>query len=359
MVIGIGFMLVFSSMAVGQTPSPSPSTKANSGAAKPAATPEPNSKIKRWFELDQLAVATRYHFIQNANHTKAANNVQYQFIAKGRFKFDAKGRYSIGANLATGSSFTTLWNASGLGTGSYQKDLNLRQLYFAAKPVKALEIQFGGLYVNYGDITQAISYDDDSYITGERIQLRLPKKVYFDEISITYARLADANRPNVFERFKKFDKQNYHQFLVRKQLNKSVGFTADYSFESGIDTFHQAIKIKLPAKQIIDTFLFEQYERVDADRSYGFNIFGEKKLNKMFTTSGGFADIHIRALNSDRFPPGKRVYLTGQMKLSPEFNFSLQFTQGVGPILPTVHRTRLDIALTYNILETLHRLKVY
>jgi hypothetical protein len=344
-------------MAVGQTPSPTPAPKA--AAVKPAAPPAVNSKIKRWFELDQLAVATRYHFIQNANHTKAANNVQYQFIAKGRFKFDAKGRYIIAAQLATGSSFTTLWNATGWGTGSYQKDLNLRQLYFAAKPVKPLEIQIGGLYVNYGDLTQAITYDDDGYITGERVQLRLPKKVYFDEISVTYGRLADANRPNVFERFKRFDKQNYHQFLVRKQFNKSVSLTADYSFESGIDTFHQAIKFKLPAKQMLDTLLIEQYERVDPDRNYGFNLFGEKKLNKMFTASGGFADIHIRALNADRFPPGKRVYLTGQMKLSPEFSMSLQLTQGVGPILPTVHRTRVDFAITYNILETLHRLKLF
>jgi len=344
--------LLLSGFAViGQTSSPV--------AKKTPAKPSSADKVKRWFEFEQLSVGARYHFIENANHVKAANNLQYQFIAKMRFKFDARGRYSIASTLGTGPSFVTFWNATGLGTGRLQKDFNLRQLYFDAKPNKAVEIQFGGLSVNYGDISEAISYDNDNYITGERVLLRLPKKLYFDEVSVTYARLADLNRPNVFNRFKRFGKQNYHQFLVRKQFTKEIGFTADYSFESGIDTFHQAMKIKLPKKQIIDTFLFENYERVDPDHSYGFNLFGEKKLNKVFTTSGGFADIHIRALNNDRFPPGKRFYFNGQMKMSPELSLTLQFTQGIGPIAPNVPRTRLDIILSYSILETLRRYKIF
>ncbi len=345
----------------GQTPSPSPSPSApiKSDTDKKAASTSPEDKIKRWFEFDQLSVASRYHFIENDNNSKAANNVQYQFAAKFRFKFDAKGKYSVAANLATGPSFTTLWNASGGGTGRTQKNLNFRQLYFDAKPTKAVEVQIGGLYVNYGENTEVTTYDNDGYITGERVLLRLPKKLYFDEISVTYGRLADRSTPNVFNRFKRFDQQNYHQFLVRKQINKWAGFSADYTFESGMDTFHQAVKFKLPKKQIIDTFIFENYERTDPDRSYGFNAFGEKKLNKIFTLSGGFANIRIRALNADRFPPGKRIYFTAIAKISPEFSVTTQFTQGVGFIAPTIARTRLDIIFSYNFLETLRRTRLF
>ena len=321
--------------------------------------PTIKDKIARWFEIEQLTAATRYHFIENDNKTKGANNDQYQFIGKFRFKFDKKGKYSIDTNLGTGPSFTSFWNASGWGTGAQLRDLNLRQLYFDAKPNKAVEVQFGGISINYGDGTEAITYDNDNYITGARVQIRAPKKLYFDEISLTTATLADINRPDIFHRLRHLDLQNYHQLLVRKQFNKTIGVTGDYTFESGIDTFHQAVKIKAPPKKFIDTFLFENYERVDPDRSYGFNIFGEKKLNKRFTASGGFADIHIKALNGDRFPPGKRFYFTSQAKLLPEITLMLQLTQGVGPIGPNIPRSRIDITLTYNILESLKRTKLF
>ena len=341
------------------TPLPNSSTQIRSEADIKTTNTSSKDRIKRWFEFDQLSGAMRYHFIENDNNNKAANNLQYQFAAKFRFKFDANGKYSVAANLATGPSFTTLWNASGWGTGKTQKNLNFRQLYFAAKPAKAVELQIGGLYVNYGQSTEATTYDNDGYIVGERVQLRLPKKLYFDEISVTYGRLADTSTPNVFNRFKRFGKQNYHQFLVRKEINKWVGISADYTFESGMDTFHQAAKLKLPKKQIIDTFIFENYERTDPDRSYGFNAFGEKKLNKIFTLSGGFANIRIKALNADRFPPGKRIYFSAVAKLTPEFNVTTQFTEGVGFISPTTARTRLDIIFNYNILETLRRTKFF
>ena len=351
--------MLLSGSAIGQTLSPNPSPQIRSDAEIKAASTSSKDRIKRWFEFDQLSAATRYHFIENDNNSKAANNNQYQFVAKLRFKFDAKGKYSVAATLATGPSFTTLWNASGWGTGKTQKNLNFRQLYFDAKPTKEVEVQIGGLNVNYGESTEVTTYDNDGYFVGERVQLRLPQKLYFDEISVTYGRLADPSTPNVFNRFKRFDKQNYHQFLVRKQINKWVGISADYTFESGIDTFHQAVKFKLPKKQIIDTFIFENYERTDPDRNYGFNAFGEKKLNKIFTLSGGFANIHIRALNADRFPPGKRIYFSAIAKLTPEFSVSAQFTEGVGFIAPTIARTRLDIIFNYNILETLRRTKFF
>lgn len=316
-------------------------------------------KIKRWFEFDQLTIATRYHFIENENNGKAANNDQYQFVAKFKFKFDRQAKYNLVGNFSTGSTFTTSWNATGWGTGKSQKNFNLRQLYFDAKPDKAVEIQIGGLYENYGESSEAISYDNDSYLTGERLQIRLPKRLYFDEVSLTLARVADINVPDVFRRFRHFGKQNYHQFLVRKQFGKSVGFSADYTAESGVDTFHQAWKFKLPAKSFIDTFLFEQYERVDPDRNYGFNAYGEKKLTKIFTIGSGLADIRIKALNGDRFVPGKRAYLNGVAKLNREFTVTALFTQGVGTIAPNVARTRLDFILTYNILESLKRTRYF
>jgi len=352
-------ILIFAAIGYPQSSTPnvaSPGAKADSAAKQPTT----EKKVARWLEIEQLTAAMRYHFIENDNKAKAANNAQYAFGAKFRFKFDKKAKYTIFSTIATGSAFTTLWNATGWGTGIQQRSFNVRQLYFDAKPNKAIEVQFGGLYVNYADITEAITYDNDNYITGARVTVRAPKKLYFDEISATTATMSDFLRPDIFHRLRHLDVQNYHSFLARKQFTNRISATFDYTFESGIDTFHQAVKIKIPPKHFIDTFLFENYERVDPDKNYGFNIFGEKVLNKMFTASGGFADIHMpNLLNADRFPPGKRFYLTGQTKLSPEFTLLVQFIQGVGPIADRLPRTRLDIILGFNVLEALKRTKFF
>ena len=345
------FITILSLMADAQAASPSPS---------PAPTEPTAKKIKRWFEIEQLGLGMRYRFIENANKVRAASQIQYQFGSKFRFKFDAQGRYSVAANIATGQTITSGWNNTGWGTGHTRRDLNLRQLYFDAKPDKHVEVQVGGLFVNYGDNTEIVTLDNDTYIMGERLQLRAPKKLYFDEVSVTYARLADPLVPNVFRRFKHFDKQNYHQFLVRKQVNKVISFSADYTFLSGQDTLHQALRFKLPKGKIVDTFLFENYERLDPDKSYGINVFAEKALTKRFVISGGFADVHIPGVNGDRFPPGKRVYFNGVYKFNPEFSLITQITQGLGTISPTgLPRTRVDVILSYNLLETLRRTKYF
>src|SRR5262249_26965015 len=162
-------------------PTASPSPNAAPGVQKASPT---EAKVKRWFEFEQLSAATRYHFVENDNKRKAANTDQYQFIAKFRFKFDPKAIYSIAANLATGQSFPTFWNASGWGIPArHQKSFGVRQLYFDAKPTSKVELQAGSLYINYGETTEAISYDTDGYIQGERIQIRNPKSLYFDEVS--------------------------------------------------------------------------------------------------------------------------------------------------------------------------------
>jgi hypothetical protein len=350
-------MLICVLHAVGQTTAPGDSEK-KSGTAAPA-TAAAEQKWKRWLEFDQLSIATRYHYIKNANHVTAANNQQYQVQARAHFKFDRKGRYAVHAGLFSGNSFNGGWNNTNLGTGHYQTNLFLKQLYFAAKPVKAVEFQIGGLAINNGENSEAIGYDQDGYITGERVSIRNPKTLYFDEISVTSARLGELNRPSIFRRAKHFDNQNYHQILVRKQVNKFVGVSADYTFESGTDALRQAVRVKTPKSKYLHLFLFENYERLDPDLGYGFNVYGERKLEKHFALGVGFAHVDRVMLNGDRYPRGNRLYANGIVTFNKEFTLTTSFTESVGPVLPNLVRTRLDVTLNYNFLETMRRLKIY
>jgi hypothetical protein len=331
--------------------------KANDPVGK---KPTGAEKLKRWVEFDALTLSTRYRFIRSNSGQTLTNQDQYQVVARGRFKFDAKGKYSVYAGLFTGNALTSGWNNTGWGTGRDQTNLYLKQLYFDAKPVKWLEVQVGGIGVNNGENTEITGYDNDVYLIGERVYIRHRKNLYFDEVSVTNAFIGDAATPNVFRRIDRLGESNYHQFLVRKQVNKRVGFSADYTFEDGRDTLHQAANVKTPELHIVDRVLFENYQRIDPDPGYGFALFADKKLHDRFTLGGGFARIDRPMLNADRFPPGKRFHLNSTLKLSRELSLNTALIHAVGSLPATsTPRTRLDIILTYNFLETLRRIKTY
>ena len=55
-------------------------------------------------------------------------------------------------------------------------------------------------------------------------------------------------------------------------MNKRVSFSADYTFDSGTDTFRQAVRIKTPETHFADLFVFENYQRFDGPGGYGFNV---------------------------------------------------------------------------------------
>ena len=334
------------------------STPAQNG--KPSPTPQPGKEIHRWLDMDALSLGTRYRYIEAANETTLVNQQQFQFVARGRFKFDRKGKYSVVFGLATGNTITSGWNITGLGTGDLMTNIYPKLLYFDAKPVKPIEVQFGGIGINNGENTEITGYDNDGYATGERVIVRAPKHLYFDEVSLTSGYLGDVTTPSAFRRFKRLNNWNYHQFLVRKQATKRVSFSADYTFEAGIDTLRQAVKVKVPELKFVDSLLYENYERLDPNAGYGFAIQGEKKINDKFSLTGGFAKISHVMLNSDRFQRGERLYLAAFYKPVPEFTIAPVIIQAVGPLAtPVTPRTRFELIMSYNILEALHRFSIY
>jgi len=360
------YLAVFGSLllAVGiwaQSPTGTPaSTKPETPQAKPTPLTKIGPEVKRWLEIDAFNLGTRYRYIALANGV-AADQQQWQFVVRGRFKFDRKSRFTLNFGLFTGNVITGGWNNTGLGTGRGQTNLYFKQLYFSAEPIKELEIQVGGLGLNNGENTEITGYDNDAYVTGERLRIHAPRKLYFDEISVTYGYLGDPIRPSVFQRFHRMNESNYHQVLIRKQIDKHVGVSADYTFETGRDILRQAIKFKPPVKYFFTSLLFEQYERVSTPNGYGMNASAEKVINKRFTVSGGFARTDRRILfNADRFPTGKRIYLGGIYKLRPDLAIGSIIIEGVGPLpTPVTPRRRFEILFNWNVLESLHRHHIF
>ena len=328
-------------------------------AQSPSPTPVVHKEIKRWFDVEALSVATRYRYIRTSSG-QVASSQQYQVVARSRFKFDSKGKYSVVAGIATGNTIIGGWNLTGLGTGDPQAEFYVKQLYFEARPIKPVTILFGGIAPNNGENTEITGYDNDVYLMGERVTVRDPKKFYFDEISATNGFLGDPTRPNVFRRFKRLSESNYHQILVHKTINKRASFSADYTFDAGTDTLRQAVKVNVPEIKFVDSLRFENYERLDPRPGYGCGLTGEKRVSPKLSLIGGVTKISHVLLNGDRYPRGTRLFFSATYKITPELSIAPVIIQGVGSLpTPSTPRTRFELILSYNILDALHHHRIF
>jgi hypothetical protein len=338
----------------------------NTDAAKPAPKPQGDAqtecKICRWVDLQMANIATRYRFVENSASVTTNNQLQDNVAVKARFKFDRKGKYSINGGVFTGNTFTGGWNNTGLGTGKLFTNLYVKQLYFSARPVAGVEFQYGGLYVERGENTEATTYDNDAYITGERVTVKRPKQFFFDQISVTYAYLGDTNTPSVFRRFSRLNESNYHQVLASKAIGKRAVVSADYTFQSGIETTRAAVRVNAKELHVLDSIRFETYRRMDVNTDGGFAISGEKSwFKKRLVVGGGYAQIDkaFGGLNGDRYNRGKRLFAYGNYQISPEFGVNTFWTSAVDNPYAVSNRRRLDLIFSYNLLKTLQRTHLF
>jgi hypothetical protein len=333
-----------------QTPTPTPTLAASRAATK--------AKIARWFDLQNATLNLRYRVIDNSAGVVTTNQLQHRESLRGRIKADRAGRYAVNFGLFTGARFTSGWDNTPIGISDTQKNLAFKQLFFAAQPVAGFEGQVGGLYIVRGESTELTTYDEDGYIMGERVSIRRPKDVFFDEISVTNAYI-DPNpaRIGVSHRFRYFDDPNYRHFLVDKKFGKRGGASTDFTTDRGARTWRQAVNIKTPELHYVDTVIFENYERVRPDTNYGFALSLDKAVTRRLSFNGGYANIDPRAgvLNSDRFSFGSRVFLTTTYILSPQFTASYYITTAVGGNPPLTLRTMSNLVFGYNVLPDLRR----
>jgi hypothetical protein len=328
-------------------------------AAQTTPSPQPASDHKwtRWFELQAATLTARYRFIDDSHGETASSQMQHQEIFRGRFKFDAEGRYSLNASVSSGNQFIGSWNNTGAGTGNATTNHYLKQLYVSAKPMAGVEIQYGGLGLLRGESSEITTYDNDGYIMGERVSVKSPKRLFFDEIAVTNAYLGDLNTPDIDKRYHRLKQSNYHQFLVSKKFGARVATSADYTFQAGMETLRQAVKLDLHETRLIDSLRFEDYERLDVHPAYGFALVGERRVTKRLTLTGGYAQIDrfYGSLNADRFNFGHRVFMLGSYALTPEFTVSTYYGRAVGRNYAQSNRDRFEVLFSYDIVKGLKR----
>ena len=326
-------------------------------AAAQAQTPA-RPVLARWVDLQNATLNLRYRVIVDSTGTTTTNQLQQRVSMRGRLKADAAGRVALNFGLFTGARFTSGWDNTPAGISDTQKNLAFKQLFVAVQPMSGIEGQAGGIYVIRGESTEITTYDEDGYLMGERLSLRRPKNLFFDEISVTNAHLtSDASKVGVHRRFNFIDEPNYRQFLVDKKIGKRAGISADFTTAAGARTVRQALTLRTPEARYVDSLLFEQYARTNRRRDYGFALSVEKAVTKKLTLSGGYAmiDPNVGGLNADRFNIGKRVFVTTTYVFSPEFTASYYITTAIGEKARLPLRTMSNLAFNYNALPGLRR----
>ena len=328
--------------------------------AQPATTNQPPGapSLRRWFELQTVQLQTRYLYRQDSARNTTADAIQHKETFQGRFKFDRQGNFSLTARVQSGNRFTAAWNNFSYGTGKFATNLYLKHWFFTARPLKGVEYSLGGFDVLRGQGTEISTYDNDAYVTGQRLVIKRPQELWFDEAAVTFGYLGDLTTPNLNKRYHRLKQYNYHQFMVSKNFNAHLAGSADYTFVGGVETLHQAVKLKAPTLKFLDSVTFEAYERLDVNPAVGFAAHGEKTLRHRVTVEGGYADIDRRllpTLNADRLFTGQHVFLNNTLTLTPELSLNVFLARQVAAREAVPIKRRFEIGLTFNLLKVMQK----
>jgi len=380
----------------------SSSSIAGTTLSKPAAPAVPSweTNFDRWFDLNSLNYGARYRSVLDVDGARSFQQGQERFIADGKFKFDQDGRYGIGFHVSSGryfnwaySSFigggqvefinqteanmspTQLYimNVAPFQPGFFNSDgaqLYFRQAFLTAQPIKGIEFQFGGLGINRGVNTEATSYDDDGYISGERVSIKRPKLLFLDEISYTRAYIGDTYTPNFFARGQHLAISNYRQYLAEKNIGKRVAVSADYTYsepEFGaffLKTVREGFFADIHESKIFDKVRYEAYQRLNAGNyAVGYPFPGgrgsaltvSKNFKDRVSVEAGFADIDLNyitnmgldvqalilglTVNGDQYGVGNRWFVRPTIPITKSVSlvgsFNHLYGTGVEPPVPT------------------------
>jgi hypothetical protein len=240
-----------------------------------------------------------------------------------------------------------------MGTGGPARDLHVKQLYFAAAPVSGLELQYGGLYLSRGEGTEITTYDNDGYVTGQRVIVKRPKQLWFDEISATQAYLGDGKVPDMWNRYHRLTESNYYQFLFGKKVGKHLAVSGDYTEAIGVPTWRSAVGFKAPMV-VLDGVRYEAYARSEIGPTpFGWALTLDKKVGRT-AMSGGFASIdeHYGGLNGDYYNRGNRWFGKATATLFPMFTVTTQYTYALESDYAIANQERFDVVFTYDVLKT-------
>jgi hypothetical protein len=299
-----------------------------------------------WLELQSVSIGMRYRMLENHLGSQVQNWSDHHQGLKLRLKLDRQARYSLSAVAFNGETFTGSWNLRGLHEQSRNR-VFLKQLFVTGKPRKGVELQYGGLSIVRGESSEITSYDNDGYLTGQRLTVR--------DVTMTAGYLGDLRMPSVTRRAHRLAEINYRQVLVKRKWTDRLTGTADFTDEDGDRTLRQALTIR--PSSAVDLIRLEAYERVSGARNAGGAITVEKPFGRTrFAATFASIDDQYRPVNSDRYGRGRRLSLTSTTAIGRDASLQVFVTRALDDDLVMANRTRLDVHIRYELAPLLRQI---
>jgi hypothetical protein len=173
-----------------------------------------------------------------------------------------------------------------------------------------------------------------------------------NEVSVTRAYLGDLTASNVLARLDRLDRANYHQLSASRQVRRAK-LSADYTAHDGTHVLRGALNLDLVSYALLDRAHFEHYVRLSPAPAYGFAVSAHRRLGRVATASAGFSSIDRRVgtLNGDLYGSGPRVTGALSRRVRRGWIASVQAARGLGGQGQPGPRTRVDLALAYDIVS--------
>jgi hypothetical protein len=360
------------------TPDPTGSPQVASGDAdSTTATKASSEELARWLTLDAMSFSLRYRNSFDTDGVHGFDDVQQKSIVSGKFKFDKDGKYFVGFRASSGRYFN--WSYADISGLDYKQaassayagytpqrqalvlnafyhdplasqilaneaargwEFYVRDLYLSATPIKAVTLEFGAIPIERGMGSEITTFDDDGYISGERIRVHAPEFLFFDQIAVTTAYLGDVFFPNFFDRYDRLSQWNYRQALLEKDFGSRFKASTDFTWLVGTRTMREAGLVHIPESVALDSVRVELYQRLNdsslpgyqAKAADGYAITASRTFAKRYTLEGGYASIDDDygvysgdgtvaasgfALNGDAYQVGQRFFWRANVKLAP------------------------------------------
>jgi hypothetical protein len=337
-----------------------PAARAQSQSAD---VPQLEPAIRRWLDVQTLTIYSRYRFVENSKDVTTSDQLQYKDAIRARVNFDAEKRYSVTLGYFSGGSFTSSWNNLGVGndTTFVGSDHYLKQLYASATPVKGLELQYGGLFVNRGEGDEWLTYDDDGFLVGGRVSLRRPKMFYLDEITVTHGAIGPQSTPSLNDRWDLLGHSNYTQVLGVKRVRDLIAGSVEYDRQIGADIIRAAATLHFSARAPVSTIRYQQYWRLNQSSAAGFGLWAERPIAKGVRVQGGYVtvDQFYGGWNADRMQSGRRFFANATIPIYGPLAASFYATQALSATYAVPIHQRFDVVVSYDVLSSLRRLGLF
>ena len=317
--------------------------------------------------MQHLHLSSRFRWFEDNTGRVRSSTLQWQPQIRARFLFDANARYSVHVGAFSGATLVSGWDNTGGGIGEFTGDFNVKQLFLAAEPVKGLEFQVGSLYMNRGEVAENVSYDNDTYLTGERVTFR-PAKGRLTQLSVATGYYGEFREPNFFQRADRLGDWNYGQVLAGFRVASRVQASVDYTYEDGRDILREGVTIRMPEKiRVLTSVKVESYQRLENENGLllnkagaGFNVSGDLRIKKLTVTTGVMSvDRFYGPYNGDRYEVGTRFYYYGTSPGTRDFSVGWFHGEAFATDYPIPNKHRFEIIATINPTASLKRAGIF